>query len=232
MSVDEKGYANEGHTFVQIDATNFYVDDIKYTADKGELTVTGYYEALFRGEAKIITALDFQGRHMMVRKIGNNAFYGCDVLTGIMIPNSVTSIGRYAFEGCSGLTSITIGNSVTNIGVYAFKSCSSLTSITIPESVTSIADYAFEGCSGLTSITILNSVTSIGYSAFLGCSGLKDVYCYAEQVPSTDSYAFHNVPLSSVTLHVPEASIDAYKAESPWSKFGNIVALTDNDPKP
>ena len=45
---------------------------------------------------------------------------------------SVTSIGDYAFYNCNGLTSITIPDSVTSIGSSAFSGCNSLTSITIP----------------------------------------------------------------------------------------------------
>ncbi len=101
-----------------------------------------------------------------VTRIGAGAFWGCDGLTSITIPNSVTSIGEWVFANCTGLTSITIPDSVTSIGGSAFGQCYGLTSITIPNSVTSIGDYAFYGCTGLTSITIPNSVTSIGYYAF------------------------------------------------------------------
>ena len=55
--------------------------------------------------------------------IGNNAFYGCNGLTSIDIPNSVTSIGYQTFRDCSGLTSCTIGSGVTSIGNYAFNGC-------------------------------------------------------------------------------------------------------------
>ena len=187
-----------------------------------------------------------------VKSIGKNAFYGCDGLTSVTIPNSVTSIGKYAFYKCSGLTSVTIGNSVTSIGQSAFEGCSGLTSVTIGNSVTSIGDWAFDGCSGLTSVTIPNSVKSIGGEAFYGCSGLTsvtigsgvtsiwyaafaycpellDVYCYAEKVPSTYSNAFEGSYPEYVTLHVPDASINSYKATSPWSGFGKIVALTDEE---
>jgi len=168
-----------------------------------------------------------------VTSIGNWAFHNCSGLTSITIPNSVTSIGSHAFEGCSGLTSITIPNSVTSIGYYAFSSCFGLTSITIPNSVTSIGEEAFWDCSGLTSITIPNSVTSIGSSAFKDCPELTDVYCYAENVPSTGSDAFEGSYIEYATLHVPEVSINTYKERTPWSSFGTIKPLEGGDiPEP
>ena len=59
------------------------------------------------------------------------------------------NIGQYAFYNCNGLTNITIPDSVTSIGGEAFYKCSALTSIVIPDSVTSIGYYAFYGCNCL-----------------------------------------------------------------------------------
>ena len=183
-----------------------------------------------------------------VTAIGSSAFYGCSGLASVTISNSVTSIGELTFSGCSALTTVTIPNSVTSIGDYAFQYCSSLTSVTIPNSVTNIGSYAFQRCSGLTSVTIGNSVTSIkdrvfqycsslisitigsgvktiGLEAFAKCPELSDVYCYAENVPSTMSDAFLKSYIDYATLHVPTASIDAYKAVKPWKSFKNIVEL-------
>ena len=87
-----------------------------------------------------------------VTSIGNHAFYGCDSLTSIVIPDNVTSIGWQAFSFCSNLTSIVIPDSVTSIDGMAFAYSWSLTSIVIPDSVMSIGWQAFEGCSSLTSI--------------------------------------------------------------------------------
>ena len=167
-----------------------------------------------------------------VTSIGEYAFYNCSGLTSVTIPNSVTSIGNYAFNGCSGLTSVTIPNSVTSIKGYTFKGCSGLTSITIPNSVTSIGNYAFQDCSGLTSVNIGNGVKSIGGSAFANCAELTDVYCYAENKPSTYSNAFDGSYTEYATLHVPAASVEQYKATAPWSNFGTIVPTDGTIPEP
>src|SRR5579859_7693967 len=96
-------------------------------------------------------------------------------LTGVTIPNSVTSIGSATFLQCYHLTGVTIPNSVINIRDSAFENCDSLTNVTIPDSVTNIGDSAFEYCDSLASITIPNNVISIGASAFSGCGYLTNV---------------------------------------------------------
>ena len=164
-----------------------------------------------------------------VTSIEYAAFAYCSGLSSVTIPNSVTSIEMYAFYYCSGLTSVTIPNSVTSIGNNAFAYCSGLTSVIIPNSVTSIWESTFYGCSRLTSVTIPNSVTSIQTNAFANCPELLDVYCYAEKVPSTRSNAFDGSYPEYATLHVPDASVDSYKATAPWSSFGKIVALTPEE---
>ena len=95
-----------------------------------------------------------------------------ELITNLVIPNSVTTIGEYAFYRCSNFTSVTIPDSVTTIGNYAFYLCANLTSITIPDSVTTIGGSAFKDCYKLTSVTIGDSVTTIEDSAFNGCSKL------------------------------------------------------------
>ncbi|MEG2396674.1 MAG: leucine-rich repeat protein [Oscillospiraceae bacterium] len=72
-------------------------------------------------------------------------FENCTALTGIIIPNSVTSIGDSAFLNTA-LTSIIIPNRVTHIGLWAFFGCKDLKSITIPDSVTYIGRLAFRDC--------------------------------------------------------------------------------------
>jgi len=125
-------------------------------------------------EAKKFVNLELTGNTLTT--IGGSAFYGCEYLTGITIPNSVTSIEQFAFYQCSALTNVTIPNGVTTIKDYTFSYCASLTSIIIPNSVIQIGEkeQAFEHCTSLTSVTFERADTDISYAFFPG--NLYDVY--------------------------------------------------------
>ena len=110
-----------------------------------------------------------------VKQINDYTFSNCSSLTNVTIGDSVTSIGSAAFDYCSSLTSATIGNSVTSIGDNAFRYCRRLTSVTIGDSVTSIGRDVFQGCGGLKSVAIPSSVTSIGREAFRECNSLTSI---------------------------------------------------------
>ena len=164
-----------------------------------------------------------------VTSIGERAFYGCVSLVAVTLPTTLTSIGTSAFDDCYALAAINIPDGVTFIGDAAFSDCRSLTSLVLPDGIPSVGNWFCDNCTGLTTITIPNSVTSIGTYAFYNCSGLKDVRCFAENVPSTNSNAFSKSNIASATLHVPAASLEAYRTTAPWSNFGTIVALPSDD---
>ena len=111
-----------------------------------------------------------------VTEIADHAFVGCNMITSIELPDSLTSIGTFAFAGCSGLTSLKIPSGVTYIGGAAFSGCSSLISIELPDSLESIENYLFQNCSSLTSIKIPSGVSQIrGDGIFVGCVSLSSV---------------------------------------------------------
>ena len=180
--------------------------------------------------------------HNKVTTIGTAAFQRCSNLTSVHITDmeawcrinfldrisNPLYFANHLFMDGKEITDLIIPNSITSIGNYTFSSCSGLTSVTIPNNIISIGDYAFNNCRGLISVTIPNSVISIGERAFFSCTGLKDVYCCAENVPTTGNQAFYNgkIGLRNATLHVPEQSINVYKTTSPWSGFGTIKVIT------
>ena len=184
-------------------------------------SVTSLDELVFYNCRNMVSATIGDG----VTSIEYGTFSYCRSLSSVTIPNSVVSIGGYAFLGCNSLGSIVIPNSVDSIKYGAFSGCSSLVSVTIPNSVTFVDDFAFTDCSALTTVTIGSSVKEIGTIAFRNCPALADVYCLAEEVPTTAIDAFQNSPVENATLHVPASAVEAYKAAEPWNGFKDIVPL-------
>ena len=113
---------------ISASAYSVEVDGIYYDISGTTATVTSG-GVKYSGDIVIPEYITYKNSNYSVTSIGNSAFYYCESLTSVTIPNSVTSIGDWAFSGCSGLTSVAIPNSVTSIGDYAFYECSGLTSL-------------------------------------------------------------------------------------------------------
>lgn len=111
-----------------------------------------------------------------------------------------------------------------------FYNCSGLTTVTINNNVTKIDNNAFYGCSNLTNVSIGKGIKLIGRNAFALCKNITDVYCYAQKVPSTDADAFKDSYIQYAILHVPSASVNAYKEAEPWKNFKQIVAIDGDTP--
>ncbi|MCL2678806.1 MAG: leucine-rich repeat domain-containing protein [Dehalococcoidia bacterium] len=101
--------------------------------------ITGYTGA----DGDVVIPEQIDGRRVI--GIDDTAFLGCERLTTIYIPLSVTYIGGFtprdgdaviwgAFAGCLNLESVTIPGSVVRIGAEAFYECPNLTIICPPDS--------------------------------------------------------------------------------------------------
>ena len=138
------------------------------------------------GAVDIPTSVPDNGVTLSVVEIAEEAFYQCTGLTGVTIPNSVTSIKGSAFAS-TGLTTITIPGGVTTIGTFVFDQCDKLkrievaaasTTFTSVDGVLFSADrstlvYCPNGRSG--TYAVPDGVTTIGATAFAHCVLLEDV---------------------------------------------------------
>ncbi len=134
------------------------------------------------------------------KTIAGEAFYWCDRITSVSIPNSVVTVGEYAFYQCSGLKNVTLPESVTTIARGAFDLCNNLQTINIPSGVKEISAWAFAGCKALKSVTIPGTVEKIGTGAYNSCTSLTTVKINSG-VKEIGKAAFYGcTALSSITI--------------------------------
>lgn len=180
-----------------------------------------------------------------ISSLPEDAFTGCEHLTHIDIPKSVTEIGPYAFEHCYTLDGVIIPDGVKRIEKGVFRQCVSLSSIQMP-SVTEIGNSAFEECRSLHRVVLYN-VRTIGTSAFANCYTLYTV-CLPKTLEIINEHAFDmcrsinrilmegGVPPSmngeeifakvtqqvAATLYVPVGAKATYQAANVWGDFAYI----------
>ena len=123
------------------------------------------------------------------------AFFYCESLKSIDLPNSLTTIGEGAFLECYALESVKLGSSVETIGASAFN-CAPISSITIPASVKSIGNRAFYDC-GLEHVTLHCANVDNWFS---GYATIKEVVV-GEGVTSIVDDAFSGCSIERVTFN-------------------------------
>ncbi len=67
-------------------------------------------------------------------------------------------------------------------------------------------------------IFLPKGITSIGDYAFSGCSNVKEITCKALTPPICGTAVFRDID-KTITLHLPDASIDLYKIANQWEDF-------------
>ena len=109
-------------------------------------------------------------------RIPTYAFYECNKLVSISLPNSIKTIGAEAFYKCSSLTSVNFGNDSQLIRILpdAFSYCDSIESIIIPKNVETIYYGAFSRCTGLKAFTYEEGsrIEKLGVNCFYNCTSL------------------------------------------------------------
>lgn len=158
-----------------------------------------------------------------VYHINDYAFYNCESLTSITLPDNVMTIGKHAFERCNGLKSITIPDSVTSIDKDAFFECDFLISVTVSDSVECIGNNAFYGCGSLTDIVMGKKVEEIGVCAFEDCPCLKNVYYKGTQEE------WNKISVMLGNSYLEDAAKYFYSEENP-AKSGNFWRYVNGIP--
>lgn len=109
-----------------------------------------------------------------ITTIGNSAFFGYSELTTVSMGANVKTIGTNGFGACSKLSSITLPNGLEEIGNQAFFD-TALAEVKIPGSVKVIRRAAFRDNKNLVTVKLLDGIEKIEDKAFNGCTNLANV---------------------------------------------------------
>lgn len=186
------------------------------------------------GLLELPATVEHDGTTYTVKAIDAEAFSFCSNMTGIVIPEGVTSIGRMAFVFCSSLDSIVLPSTLTVIGTEAFNSTafqnnnshwsdgqlrigdylikvrSSLTgSVMLPDGIRGVANMAFYHCQNIEKVTLPPTLSFIGEQAFNDCTGLDTIVSLAIVPPALGLDVF--IDLTGLTAIVPCHTASAYQ---------------------
>ena len=148
------------------------------------------------------------------------AFWGCENVKQIKIPNSLTNIESSAFVRLK-IENLEIPEGITSLPLDAFGICTNLKHVKLPESLTTLDRGVFYHCTSLKEITIPKNVTKIGEILFWECEKLEHIYNLSP-IPQT-IFPIHDAP-SQITLHVPAGSAELYRKAFFWNLM-NIVEI-------
>ena len=183
-----------------------------------------------------------------VTAINQDAFYGNEWMTGLVIPNTVSNVGYKAISITRNLQSLVIPDSVTNLGYcavsagdslrdlvvgggvvemgeYAFAYNDSLTNVVIKDGVRAISCGAFSDCRSLKTLVLPPSLESIAENAFAGCNALESVWIFAGT--RVESGAFPSG--CRVSYRGPKMLLQGV-SESEWhASYRPLLAVSDFD---
>ncbi|MCD8015631.1 MAG: fibronectin type III domain-containing protein [Lachnospiraceae bacterium] len=136
-----------------------------------------------------------------ITTICSYAFWNCENLTSISLPDTLTDIGICAFSTCKSLPSVTIPDSVITIGSNAFAYCTGLKNVVLGDGVQALGEYSFANCTNLVTLRLPASLTTVSAYAFNSCSNLAEVYYGGSEA------AWANISIGSSNTYLTGADI-------------------------
>lgn len=146
-------------------------DSVIYRIYSDHAKIIGCSSDNVKGELIIPTTIE----NVSVTEIKSSAFYMCDKITTIKLPDTITIISDFAFEKCTNLETVYFPDNNISIGKSSFSDCAKLTNVTLNNGLKHIGESAFSGCSNISSLIIPDTVLNIDKSAFERCTKLESI---------------------------------------------------------
>lgn len=167
------------------------------------LSVETYGKSVFMG-CKNLTTFKFETNDdglSNLTALPDSAFYGCQSIGTLRIPEGITSIGSNSLKYLLKLTSITLPSTLETIGSEFLCTSLSLETLTLPASVTSMGGGSFHGCNALRSVYLLGPASALDKG-----SGSNETFMA--------NNAFCADGVNNCTFYTTSAYIDDFKASN------------------
>lgn len=125
------------------------------------------------------------------KRISKMAFWGCDNLEELILPEDLECVGDDAFGCCRNLKKLIFNSESISFEGRISPMCYRLEDIVLPSQQDEIPASAFYYNEGLKRINIPNTVEQIGWQAFVGCKSLRNAII-PSSVKQIDLDVFHS----------------------------------------
>jgi hypothetical protein len=177
------------------------------------------------------------GNNMGFPKAGNDVLEVVDMsqatlvaMTDLYVPAGLSNTG--AFYGCRALNTVILPEvgEAAKFGNFnsAFLNCSALKEIDLTGCVSlTDTEYAFSGCTSLTKATFASAM-KLSKNMFDDCTSMQTIdwsSYYGEEAPAYVAiFDEFDVKFGDITIIVPDAAFDSFKANTKWAKFNLVKA--------
>ena len=201
-------------------------EDFTYKVSEGEATITGLSNPQSDATTLVIPSY-ING--FPVTKIGERAFQDNTFFRTLIFREGVQVIEYQAFSGCNSLTQIEFPSTLTTIKSNAFYGCTILPSVFFPAFVKEISYNAFSGCKKLESLTVdsKNTVYHSDGNCVIETESKTLVFgCKNSEIPSDGSVTSIGVVAFGYCAGLTKIAIPSYITSIESSAFAGCTALT------
>ena len=228
---------DQNSDYSQSDITLAGADDLIYneikTTTSGTTTVTAYSVSAANRAISGSVIIPDKHNDLPVTRIDTNGFYGCEGLTSVTIPSTITTIGNNAFKDCVNLSTVYFNATSIYTGSETYLAANSpwistgsnaggFTAI-LGNLMTAVPNFAFVNADHLKEVVFGPGVTQIGDYAFAKCPMLESI-SIPDKVTKIGAGAFSETSITELVL----PSKLAYLGNNAFKDCVHLATVTYN----
>ena len=163
----------------------------------------------------------------VVSTIGDNAFSNCQELETVNIRCKI--IGKESFKGCASLRTAIIPRNLNWVRQEAFANCPQLETVLFSTTVSQIEENIFLNSNNIREVSIPNNIRTHFFLHLSHCRKINTIYLLSlDYFKMPKSIKDAPIRFSKCKLYVPDAILEQFRNNADWSRFGQILPLSQS----